>query len=70
MCVAFNRCSDIGLRSYGSRKRLFKDGWIVLVVIPIAELGDILMQVAKRDFVILADDTPLQEAPNPSIELV
>lgn len=40
------------------------------MVVPIAKFRDVLIQVAKCDLVVLADDAAFQQTQKPSIVLV
>src|SRR5450759_2395121 len=60
-------CSAIGrlmrLDSECSCKCPLKYGRIVAVVVAVAKLGDVLMEMAKSDAMVLADDAAFQQAP-------
>jgi hypothetical protein len=53
------------LGSHGATKCQIEDRWIIAVVIAMAKLSNVLMQVTERNFVALANDATLQEAPKP-----
>src|SRR5258708_1915786 len=61
--VAFIVFSDIGLDSYCSGDCEIEQSGILAMVVAITELGNVLMQMAESDFVILAEDAAFQQAP-------